>query len=124
MLLKRCFFVVFICFSVALFADEASVASLPVTSLYLASNATPIQKNCTCKGVALYGKVKVVTSFADFDVQVVESFADIEVQTVKSFPDKCGKWKFVDAFPDFTIRFVSSFPDFKIKYVTSFPGVK
>ena len=37
--------------------------------------------------------------------------------------DDCGEWKFVENFPDFTVRFVESFGDIEIKYVTSFPGL-
>jgi hypothetical protein len=84
----------------------------------------PVSSDCTCKGKKLYGKVKVVTVFADFDVEVVESFPDLDVQKVNVFANKCGKWQFVDVFPDFTIRYVKSSPDFKIRFVNSFPGVK
>lgn len=84
----------------------------------------PIADDCTCKGVKLFGKVKIVDSFSDFDIQVVDSFEDIRVEIVRSFPDQCGKWQIVESFPDFKVRFVRSFPDFKIKYVSSFPGIK
>ncbi len=87
-------------------------------------NPTFDKANCTCKGIPLYGNVKVVESFADFDVKVVEAFPDIEVKVVEAFPDACGKWKFVDAFPDFTIRYVDAFPDFTVRYVEAFPGTK
>jgi len=38
-----------------------------------------------CNGKALWGKVKVVNSFADFKVAVVSSFPDLKVQKVSSF---------------------------------------
>lgn len=82
------------------------------------------REKCTCNGVPLRGKVKIVEAFADFKVQVVESFADIDVQVVESFPDRCGQWQFVGSFPDFTIQMVGSFPDIKVRYVESFPGMK
>ena len=66
--------------------------------------------DCTLKSKQLYGDVKVVTSFPDFDVKRVESFADLHVKVVESFPDACGRWRFVESFPDFTIRYVDSFP--------------
>lgn len=75
------------------------------------------------KTVTLKGKVQVVSSFADVKVQVVSSFPDLKVQTVTSFPDDCGKWQFVDSFPDFTITYVDSFPDVTIQMVESFPGL-
>lgn len=78
--------------------------------------------DCTCKGIPLYGKVKVVEDFADFKVEIVSSFPDLKVKKVSSFPDDCGEWEFVDSFPDFTIQYVESFPDFTIQFVESFPG--
>lgn len=78
---------------------------------------------CALSGHALQGKVKIARSFADFKVKVVKSFPDLRVQTVSSFPDACGKWQFVESFPDFTVTFVDSFPDFTILYVESFPGL-
>jgi len=79
---------------------------------------------CSCKGIRLYGKVQVVSSFPDLKVQVVSSFPDLKVQVVNSFPDRCGKWQMVNSFPDFKIQFVNSFPDFTIMYVNSFPGIQ
>ncbi len=88
------------------------------------SAKNPINKEtCTLNGKKLSGKVKVVSSFADFEVKKVDSFPDLKVKVVISFPDDCGEWKFVDSFPDFTIKYVDSFPDFTIKNVSSFPGV-
>lgn len=83
-----------------------------------------VSADCKFRGIPLYGKVKVVERGADFKVKIVSSFPDLKVKLVESFPDKCGKWKFVDSFPDFTVQFVESFPDFTIKYVESFPGIK
>ena len=88
-----------------------------------ASFAGRVSSNCTYKGVPLYGKVKVVSSFEDFKVKKVSSFEDLKVKQVTSFPDKCGRWKYVDSFEDFKIKFVDSFEDFSIKYVDSFEGL-
>ncbi len=77
---------------------------------------------CECKGLPLYGKVRVVNSFATFKVKVVSSFADLNVETVNSFATSCGQWQFVDSFEDFSVEFVDSFEDFSISYVNSFPG--
>lgn len=79
-------------------------------------------KACTLNGKPLYGKVQVVKSFADFKVQIVTSFPDLQVMAVRSFPDACGKWQWVNEFPDFTIEYVEAFPDFTIQFVESFPG--
>jgi hypothetical protein len=82
-----------------------------------------VDGDCAFNGKKLYGDVKVVDSFPDFEVKVVDSFADLHVKRVDSFPDACGRWRFVDSFPDFTIKYVDAFPDFEIKYVDSFPGL-
>lgn len=97
---------------------------LSICTMPVAQAGQGIDKaNCTYNGVPLYGNVKVVTSFADFDVQVVSSFADLHVRPDSAFASACGEWKFVENFPDFTVRYVNSFPDFTIKFVTSFPGM-
>jgi len=85
------------------------------------TNDKPIV-DCKCKGIPLHGKVKVVTAFADFQVQKVTAFPDIKVKKVTCFPDHCGEWQFVDAFPDFTIQYVTAFPDFTVQFVDAFPG--
>ncbi|MGE8668098.1 MAG: hypothetical protein ACN6PM_10245 [Achromobacter mucicolens] len=79
--------------------------------------------NCTYKGIPLYGKVKIVSSFPDIEVKVANAFPDLRVQKVSSFPDRCGRWQIVDNFPDFTVRLVDSFGDLSIKWVDHFPGV-
>ena len=101
-------------------ADD--VPGYPEEGLLLSENA-PAAGDCTCKGINLWGKVKVVNSFPDLRVQVVGGIPDLKVKVVGAFPDDCGEWQFVDAFPDFTIQFVEAFPDIKIKYVSAFPGM-
>lgn len=83
----------------------------------------PIDDDCRCEGIPLYGKVKVVEAFADFKVKIVGSFPDLKVRTVSAFADECGEWQFVESFPDFTVQFVESFPDFTIQFVENFPGL-
>jgi hypothetical protein len=92
-------------------------------ALILLAADAEITQACTLDGVALYGEVQVVDSFADFDVQRVHSFADLKVKSMESFANSCGEWTFVESFPDFTIRYVNSFPDFTITLVDSFPGL-
>lgn len=79
------------------------------------TNAKFDKQTCSCKGIPLYGKVRVVDNFADFQVQVVETFPDLEVQKT-NFPDECGEWEFVETFGDFTIQYVETFPDFTIRF--------
>ena len=85
--------------------------------------AEEVQPDCTLNGIALKGKVKVVTSFPDIKVQQVTSFPDLRVKRTTSVAHDCGEWHFVESFPDFTIQFVTSFPDLKITFVQSFPGL-
>ncbi|MCD8072561.1 MAG: hypothetical protein LUE10_05220 [Alistipes sp.] len=80
------------------------------------------KSRCTYNDIPLYGKVKVVSSFADIQVRVVSSFPDLRVKVVGSFPDECGKWELVESFPDFTIKYVDSFSDIDIMFMDSFPG--
>ncbi len=85
------------------------------------TNDKPIV-DCKCQGIQLHGRVKIVTSHADFEIKIVNSFADLNVKKVTSLPQNCGEWQFVESSPDFTVKFVSSHPDFTIRYVNSFPG--
>ena len=83
-----------------------------------------ISGDCILNGKRLYGKVRVVSSMADFKVEVVSSGADLKVEQVKMFSDSCGKWEFVDMLSDFTVEFVNVNSDFKIEFVNMFPGVQ
>ncbi len=97
-------------------ASVASVASVAVPT-------GKITSDCSLRGKKLHGRVKIVTAFPDFKVKKVEAFEDLKVKRVNAFPNSCGKWEFVDAFPDFTIQYVDAFPDFTIRFVTAFPGL-
>ena len=85
--------------------------------------ADKISSDCTFRGKKLQGKVKIVSAFPDFKVKKVEAFEDLKVKNVDAFPDSCGRWQFVDSFPDFTIQYVEAFPDFTIRFVNAFPGL-
>ena len=86
-------------------------------------NPTFDKDNCTCKDIPLFGKVKVVTSGADFTVEVVTSYADLNVEVVDMCARRCGEWEFVTIGADFSVEFVTSGADFTIEYVASCPGV-
>ncbi|MEO0075644.1 MAG: hypothetical protein ABIK31_06010 [candidate division WOR-3 bacterium] len=86
-------------------------------------SSSPIKPDCTCKGIKLWGRVRVVDSFENFRVRVVNDLQDFNVRKVDSQPYWCGEWQFVDSHEDFTIRFVDSHEDFTIKFVDSFPGI-
>jgi hypothetical protein len=111
--------------TLVLFAVAAAI--LLAGTRTVPADPTPLSdkvgSDCTFKGKKLYGKVKVVDAFADFEVKKVDAFADLHVKKVDAFADSCGKWKFVDAFPDFEVKWVDAFPDFEIKMVDAFPGV-
>ena len=105
MKIKRCFFIVIIAMVLMSFTKDSPIV------------------NCKCKGIPLYGRVKVVKHPADFDVKVVKFAADIDVKKVELLPTRCGEWQFVDISPDFTIRFVDTHANFSIRYVDTHPGV-
>ena len=83
----------------------------------------PVNDDCTCKEIPLFGRVRVVSSYADFKVEVVTAFEDIKIDTTKTITNKCGQWQIVNDFPDFTVQFVNAFPDFKVRFVTAFEGL-
>ena len=84
--------------------------------LLLAQDSSRI-KDCKCKNISLYGRVKIVESFADFKVKEVDAFPDLKVKRVSYIPYRCGEWRFVDSHPDFTVKFVNAHEDFRIQYV-------
>ena len=86
-------------------------------------HALAVDSNCSKNGVALYGRVKIVDSFATFKVKKVKVFADLKVKFVDSFANKCGRWQIVDTFEDFSVEFVDAFEDFSI-LESEFPGVR
>lgn len=104
------------CFAVLL-CSFAVFAALP-------AQAGKIAGDCTYNGIPLYGKVKIVDSFADIKIKPAGSFADIRVKKVRGFADACGEWEIVDSFPDFTVEFVNAFPDITVKFTDSFPGLE
>ena len=63
-----------------------------------------IGSDCTLNGKRLYGKVKAVSSMADFRVEVVNHIAD--------------------ALHDFTVEFAGAISDFKTELVNMFPGAQ
>ncbi len=101
----------------------ALVAVLFVSTVLPASDSTqtPIV-DCKCKGIPLYGRVRVVEMAADLDVLVVDMApADLYVLQVDAAPTKCGEWEFVDLYgeEDFTVRFVDLYgeQDFTVQFV-------
>jgi hypothetical protein len=72
------------------------------------SSDNPVNKECKCKDIPLFGKVRIVTSLATFKVKVVEYLPDLNVQVVESLPQSCGQWQFVSSLEDFTIMYVDA----------------
>lgn len=64
----------------------------------------------------LSGTVQVVQHFGQFKVKVVTNFADLEVEKVKHATYRCGEWELVDQFGDFTIEYVTMGEDFTISF--------
>jgi len=83
----------------------------------------PIDKDCKCKGIPLYGKVKIIDINPDFKVQVVERNPDLNIIFVDRNPNRCGEWQIVDRAADFTVKVVDRAADFTIKIVDISPGL-
>lgn len=97
---------------------------LVLLSAFTFSATNPIdKKECTYNGIPLWGDVKIVESFADFEVRIDNSFTDLSVCLINTTPRECGEWRIVNSFEDFSISIVSSFEDFSISIVNAFPGV-
>ena len=86
-----------------LFSKILLVSTLLISLMPIVCIAGAVTKDGYYNGIKLFGKVKVVKSFADFKVLLVKSYPDLKVKRVSSFPDKIGEWKFVDSFPDIKI---------------------
>jgi len=96
-----------------------SVMFMAFTPAYMAK---PIKEDCTCKGIKLWGKVKIVENFENFKVKIVENFEDIRIDT-NNYPYKCGQWQFVNYHEDFSVKFVDYHEDFSIKFDKHFYGL-
>ena len=82
-------------------------------------------ENCSCKGIPLYGRVKIVTEYPDFRIQVTDNYPDIVVQIVdRYYPGECCMWKIVDDYSDFTVQFVDSYPDFTVSFSDHSHGIR
>jgi hypothetical protein len=90
--------------------------------LSMTAGDSPV-KDCKCKDIPLYGKVKFVEHGADFIIKEVEHGADLHVLVVEHGADECGKWQFVEHGHDFTIKFVEHGHDFTVKFVEHRPGM-
>ncbi len=91
-------------------------------SAALPAQAGEIAPDCTYNGIPLYGDVKIVEHFGDFEVRKVDFFADLDVK-YSTFAHSCGEWKLVDIGEDFSVEFVDIGEDFSIREVTDFPGM-
>lgn len=88
-------------------------------------NREPIDRDsCSCKGIPLYGRVKIVTEYPDFRIQVTDNYPDIVVKIVGEHSHYCCEWQIVNDYPDFTIQFVEDYPDFTIAFSNDFYGIR
>lgn len=97
------------------------LALIPVFSV-----REPIDSDsCTCKGIPLYGRVKIVTEYPDFRIQVTDNYPDIVVKIVEDYrPNVCCIWKIVEDYPDFTVQFVEDYPDFTVSFSDYSHGIR
>ncbi len=83
-----------------------------------------ISENCECRGIPLYGRVRVVQRNATFRVKVTNDQADLNVQRYNMPTTICGLWYFIESEnEDFTIEYVNSGEDFSIAFTPNRPGL-
>lgn len=70
----------------------------------------------------LYGKVKFVSSHADYKVRIVNHHGRLRVKYMKNFADDPGEWQPVIFGEKFRVQIVRSGEDFTIQKVDNFPG--
>ena len=92
-------------------------------SYYEALYGEKISNDCRCRGIPLYGAVKVVPYNATFKVRITNSKPALKVRKVPMSIYSCGEWYFVEDYEDFTIEYVNSGEDFTISFVSSYPGI-
>ncbi len=80
-------------------------------------------KSCSYGGIAMYGRVRVVSAGARFKVRIVRSNAMLQVKSVTRQPVNCGEWQFVSSRPNFTVQIVLSGEDFTISLKGQRPRV-
>jgi len=80
-------------------------------------------KGCFFEGIAMYGRVRVVSAGARFKIRLLGTNAALQVKTVKHQPVSCGEWQFVSSKPNFTVQIVRSGEDFTISLGSDHPGV-
>jgi hypothetical protein len=115
-----------ILFSVLFSAETPDVSDSNVpagNAELLAAHESFNKDDCTCKGIPLKGRVKVVEYGAHFEVKIVDYAPDLNVKAVSYGANNCGEWQFVDYGADFEIKFVDYGADFEIKYVDYAPGI-
>lgn len=85
----------------------------------------PIDRDsCTCKGIPLYGRVKIVTEHPNFRIQVTDDYPDIVVKIVYENSHNCCEWQIVEEYPDFTVQFVNDYPDFTVSFDDNSQGIR
>ena len=99
----------------------AVVASFLLVAFAFAHTANPYERKA--KAAKVHGKIKFVTSCADYDVKVDPVYADLDVKICEVFANSPGEWIIVNSGEDFRIRIVQSFEDFSIRFVDVFPRV-
>jgi hypothetical protein len=71
---------------------------------------------CAFNGVPMFGRVKVVSAGAQFQVRVVKSNAVLKVKGVNTRPQACGEWQFVSTGALFSVQVVRAGGDFTVSF--------
>lgn len=107
-------------------------ATIQIQPKSAAPSATPLPsdsaspesgKGCSYDGIAMYGRVRVVSAGARFKIRIVRSNAMLQVKSVARQPANCGEWQFVSSKPNFTVQIVLSGEDFTISLKGQRPRV-
>ncbi|MCQ2319453.1 MAG: hypothetical protein MJZ90_11135 [Bacteroidales bacterium] len=104
---------------------KSLIYSLILVLLPVFVSREPIDKDsCSCKGIPLHGRVKIVTEYPDFRIKVTDEYPDIVVKTVSETSHTCCEWQIVDEYPDFTVQFVEDYPDFTVAFSYDSHGIR
>lgn len=84
----------------------------------------PGWNGCALNGVPMYGRVKVVSVGAQFQIRLVKTNATLNVKVVKARPQACGEWQFVSTGALFSVQVVRAGGDFTVSFGPGQSGLK
>ena len=100
---------------------KTSISVLTCIFLIAGANASN-GADCFFKGIPLKGKVKFVEYDPDIKIKFVRLDYDIRVKFVNGHTTRCGEWRIVESWQDFTVKVVERYPDIKVR-IDNYPGL-